>query len=269
MDKLITVLIPTYNNHDLFSRLIKTYIKDSRVLILVSDDSDNYKEKFLIKKLCISNNIHYFEGKKKSPPENWNYLLSMVKTPFFVVNHHDEYPDNLNFLDILDSKSHGLIVLPCTSKVGNEPMHKLFSWQQKYFSRVCMLWPNASFNMILAPTASLVVNSRYKNVFFDPNLKWFVDAEWYLKLFSFSSKEKKKILFYFQSRIFSFQAKNSITRSLRYTLKKQIKNEKNYLIHKGLIPKKIFRIVQLLFLILISLRSKFNIILAKFYLKRI
>ncbi len=269
MEKLITVLIPTYNNHELFSRLIKTYIKDSRVLILVSDDSDDHIEKISIKKFCINNNISYFEGTKKSPPENWNYLLSMVSTPFFVINHHDEYPDNLNYLDILDSNNHGLIVLPCSSKVGNVPMHKLFSWQQKYFSRVCMLWPNASFNMILAPTASLIVNSRYKNVLFDPNLKWFVDAEWYLKLFSFSSREKKKILFYFQSRIFSFQAQNSITRSLRDTLKKQIKKEKNYLRDKGLIPKRIFRIFQLLSLLLISLRSKFYIMFDKFYLKRI
>ncbi len=265
MAKLLTVLIPTYNNHKLFLRLLITYLKDSRVLILVSDDSDNFREKKLIKNTCKDNNIIYFEGKKKSPPENWNYLLSMVKTPFFVLNHHDEYPDNLNFLDILDSNNIGLIVLPCSSKVGNGPLHKLFSWQQKYFSQICMLWPNASFNMILAPTASVIVNSRYKNVFFDQKLRWFVDAEWYVKLFSLSTNDKRKILFYFHSRIISFQARNSITRSLKDNLKQQIKKEKDYLRIKGLIPIRIVRIFQLLSLILISLRSKSNIIFAKFY----
>tara|TARA_Y100001978_G_scaffold203213_1_gene227511 strand:- start:7054 stop:7860 length:807 start_codon:yes stop_codon:yes gene_type:complete len=264
MTKLLTVLIPTYNNHELFSRLLRTYLKDSRVLILVSDDSDNYKEKKLIESTCKDNNISYFEGTKKSPPENWNYLLSMVKTPFFVLNHHDEYPDNLNFLDVIDSNKIGLIILPCSSKVGNAPLHKLFSWQQKYFSQICMLWPNASLNMILAPTASVIVNSRYKNVFFDLNLKWFVDAEWYIKLFSLSSIDKRKILFYFHTRIFSFQAKNSITTSLKENLKKQIKKEKDYLRIKGLIPIRIIRLFQLLSLILISIRSKLNIIIAKF-----
>ena len=265
MAKLLTVLIPTYNNHELLSRLLKTYLKDSRVLILVSDDSDNYREKNLIECICKDNNISYFEGTKKSPPENWNYLLSMVNTPFFVLNHHDEYPDNLNFVDIIDSNNIGLIILPCSSKVGNGPLHKLFSWQQKYFSQICMLSPNASLNMILAPTASVIVNSRYKNVFFDQKLKWFVDAEWYIKLFSLSSYDKRKILFYSYSRIFSFQAKNSITKSLKENLKQQIKKEKDYLRIKGLIPTRIVSLFQLLSLILISLRSKLNIIFYKFF----
>jgi len=268
MDKLLTILIPTYNNYELFSRLIQIYLKDPRVLILVSDDSNNYKEKKLIQNSCKDNNISYLEGTKNSPPENWNYLLSLVKTPFFVLNHHDEYPDNLNFLDILDSNNLGLVVLPCSSKVGNGPFHKLYSWQQKYFSQICMIWPNASFNMILAPTACVIVNSRYKNVFFDSNLKWFVDAEWYTKLFSLSLHEKRKILFYFHSRIFSSQAKNSITRSLKEVLKKQIKIEKDYLRIKRLIPLRIFRIIQLLSLIIILFRSKLYIVFAKFLNKK-
>ena len=43
-----------------------------------------------------------------------------------------------------------------------------------------MMWPNAAFNMLSAPTASIIVNSKYKNQFFDENLKWFIDAEWYI-----------------------------------------------------------------------------------------
>ena len=265
MEKLITVLIPTYNNFELFSKLIKIYLKDSRVLILVSDDSNNLREKNLIECYCQSNNIIYFQGPKTSPGENWNYLLSMVKTPFFVLNHHDDYPDNLEFLDKLNSIKNGIIVLPCSSKVGNKPVQKIFSWQQKYFSQICMFWPNACFNMILAPTASLIVNSRYKNVFFDSNLKWFIDAEWYSRLFFLASKDKNKILFYSYSRILSFQAQNSITKSLEKTLKKQIKTEKEYLRAKGLIPKRIFVIFQILFLIVISLKSKLNRISLIFY----
>ena len=52
MNKLLTVLIPTYNNYELFLRIIDIYLTDERVKILVSDDSDNYIEKNLIKLFC-------------------------------------------------------------------------------------------------------------------------------------------------------------------------------------------------------------------------
>ena len=80
-------------------RIIDTYFNDERVKILVSDDSDNFIEKKSIELFCKQNNINYFEGPKKSAGENWNYLIKMVSTPFFVLNHHDEYPNNLKFLD--------------------------------------------------------------------------------------------------------------------------------------------------------------------------
>ena len=158
MNKLLTVLIPTYNNYELFLRIIDIYLTDERVKILVSDDSDNYIEKNLIKLFCKKNDIDYFEGPKKSAGENWNYLIKMISTPFFVLNHHDEYPNNLKFLDALKNKEIGLLILPCSSKIGRASYHSIFSLQQKIFSKICLCWPNASFNMILAPTACVIVN---------------------------------------------------------------------------------------------------------------
>ena len=263
MTKLLTVLLPTYNNYELFIRVVRSYSKDSRVEIIVSDDSDNFIEKKHISSLCENNNIKYFEGIKKLPCENWNYLLKMVKTPFFVLNHHDEFPSNLEFLECLDDTKNGLVILPCSSKVGNEPICKMFSWQQKFFSKICMLYPNASFNMISAPTASIIVNSKFKNQYFDENLKWFIDAEWYFRLFQQCISDKNRIIFFNRSRIFSFQAKNSITKSLQCKLRRQIIKEKYYLRSKGLIPKRIFIFIQILSLIIIFFGSKFKKISAK------
>ena len=263
MKKLLTVLIPTYNNYDFFLRVVRSYLNDERIEMIVSDDSDNQIEKNYIKSRCEENNIKYFEGLKQSPSENWNYLLKMVKTPFFVLNHHDDFPSNLKFLDSLDETKTGLIILPCSSKIGDEPICKMFSWQQKYFSKICMLWPNAAFNMISAPTASIIVNSKYKNQFFDQNLKWFIDAEWYYRLFKSCNIDKIGIIFFNNSRIYSFQALNSITQSLKGKLKKQITKEKNYLRNKGLIPKRIFILLQMIFFLIIFSVSKFPKIYAK------
>ena len=256
MTKLLTVLIPTYNDYDLFLKVTRAYLKDKRVKILVSDDSDNYIEKKSIEIYCRNNNIKYYEGPRKSAGENWNFLLKKIDTPFFVLNHHDEYPSNLKFLDILEPTKTGLVILPCSSKIGDKSTNKMFSWQQKYFSKICILWPNATFNIILAPTASMVVNSKSSNVLFDENLKWFIDAEWYFRLFFKSIKEKSQIIYFANSRINSFQSGNSITKSLKGKLKEQINIERSYLNKKGLLPNKFCQFVQYLSLMIIISRSR-------------
>ena len=265
MYPILSVLIPTYNDYELFLRSVKTYLNNKRVIILVSDDSDDHNEKNLIKMFCIRNNINYFDGPRISPGENWNYLLRKINTPFFVLNHHDEYPSNLEYLDILNSQNIGLVVLPCSSKVGKGPKIKNFSWQQKWFSAISMLWPNATFNMIIAPTASLIINNKYKSILFDNKLKWFIDAEWYSRLFFKLRKDKNKIIFFPESRIISYQSKNSITQSLKGKLKSQIIKEKEYLRSKGLVPGKIFILFQFLFLITITFHSKFKLVIYKIF----
>ena len=45
--------------------------------------------------------------------------------------------------------------------------------------------------MILAPTASVIVNSEFKNILFDSKLIWFSDADWYQRLFQAVLKQLK------------------------------------------------------------------------------
>ena len=137
MRKLLTVLIPTFNNYSLFLKVIEAYKTDKRVSIIVSDDSSDPFQKLKIKTECIKNKFVYLQGPKSCPSDNWNFLLGQVSTPYFVLNHHDEYPNNLKFIDLLDSRKIGLIILPCTSITKNKGLHKLFSWQQFIFSKIC------------------------------------------------------------------------------------------------------------------------------------
>ena len=65
-------------------------------------------------------------------------------------------------------------------------------------------FPNASFNMLLSPTASLIVNSKVKDILFDSNLKWFVDCEWYLRVFFKIKKLKLKIKFAISQELYPF-----------------------------------------------------------------
>ena len=236
MKHLISVLVPTFNDYKGFLNVLNFYSRDRRVKIIVSDDSSNALIKQAIKKKCIEKNIMYLDGPRSLPSENWNFLLKFIDTPFFVINHHDEYPNNLLFLDLLESKDIGLIILPTSSKPRGKTTHKIYSWQQKIFSKFCLFFPNATFNLFLSPTASLIVNSKAKDILFDSNLKWFVDCEWYYRIVSKIKRNKLKIKFCSVSRIISVQAQNSISTSLSKTLKKQISFEKPFLNKKGLLP---------------------------------
>tara|TARA_S200000501_G_scaffold267959_1_gene251678 strand:+ start:995 stop:1807 length:813 start_codon:yes stop_codon:yes gene_type:complete len=268
MKKILTVLIPTYNSYECFLKVIKNYQEDNRVKIMVSDDSDDNYEKELIKAHCVKNQINYIKGPNSSAVKNWNKLLQKIDTPFFVLNHHDDYPNNLEFLDQLAEERIGLIILPCSSKVTGKNIHNMSSWQQKIFTKICLLFPNASLNMILAPTAALVLNSKFRNIYFDENLTWFVDAEWYLKLFLSTKILNLKTIFFNKSRIISIQNKDSITIKLKENLKKHIINEKHYLSSKGLYPGCIINAIQFCLLGLILLSSKIKQLLAKTFISK-
>lgn len=256
MKHLISVLVPTYNDFEGFLNVLNFYSKDDRVKIIISDDSSNVKIRNAIKKKCIDENIEYLEGPRSLPIINWNNLMQFIDTPYFVINHHDEYPNNLLFLDLLESGKIGLLILPITSYSGGKPPHKIYSWQQKLFSRICLISPNASFNMLLSPTASLIVNSKAKDVFFDLNLKWFVDCDWYYRVFFRIKKLKLKIKFCNFSRIISTQSVNSISSSISGSLKKQIYLEKPILNKKQLIPNKFISFAQYFLLALILAYTK-------------
>lgn len=256
--KLLTVLLPTFNNSKSFLEIIKLYSKDKRVIIIVSDDSRDIKEKILIKKYCNLYGIKYFNGTRLTPADNWNSLLKKVKTPFFILNHHDEYPSNLYFLDNLNESNLGLLVLPCTIIDEKGDIQKRFSWQQFLFSKICLKFPNVSFNILLSPTATLIVNKNFKNIIFDKNLEWFVDSDWYFRLFKKVINENFKIKFFSDSRIISIHNKKSITYSIKSNLKSFIKKEKIYLFKKGLIPNKFISLLQYLLLIMILSYSKFK-----------
>lgn len=256
MNKLLTVLIPTFNNFKSFSKVVSSYSNDPRVVIIVSDDSNNLKEKKAIRELCHKYNIDYFLGPNSKPTENWNILLNKIKTPFFVLNHHDEYPNNLQFMDYLNQKNLAFIVLPCNSIQQDKGTHKIDSWQQKIISKICFTFPNASFNIFLAPTASLIINEKMRHILFDNNLSWFVDAEWYLRLYFESLKYNLEIKFFKFTRIISSQNENSITNSLKKDLKKQIEKEKIYLSKLGFLPNKFIRIFQLIIFYIILFNTK-------------
>ena len=259
MNDLISILIPTYNQSDTFEKIVKLYSSNSKVKIIVSDDSDDLKIKEKIKAICLEKNLSYFKGPQTSAINNWNFLLSLVETPFFVLNHHDDYPNNLFFLDYLDNidpDKTGLVLLPCTSYICNKPHVRVSSRHQKIHIALFRYFPNPMFNIFLAPTASVIVNSKLKENNFDNDLKWYVDCEWYLKLLFATRSQKLDILFFKNSRIISNQTKESITNKIKNKLLEIKKYEICKLKRKNLIPNKFISLIQKVFSLFLIFDSK-------------
>ena len=259
MKKLISILIPTYNQTNIFEKIVVLYSTNPKVKIIVSDDSDDAKIRERIKATCHLKNISYFLGPQRSAVDNWNFLLEKVDTPFFVLNHHDEFPNNLfylDYLDQLDKDKTGLLLMACTSYVNNKPYMRLSSRHQKLHFAFFKNFPNATINLFLAPTASVIVNSKLKKNIFDKDLSWYVDCEWYYKLLSSISSQKLKIIFFKKSRIISKQTNQSITYKIRSKLEKIKKYEIIKLRKKKLIPNKLTALIQKVFSLIITFDSK-------------
>ena len=254
-EKILTVLIPTYNDYSAFLKVINSYIDDNRVKIIVSDDSNDNNKKLAIKNECKKRGIEYNYGPHSTPAANWNYLLKKVSTPFFVLNHHNDIPDSLSFLELL-KKEIGILVLPCTSYPLNKGKLKIYSWQQFILLKIFSIYPNAKYNLFLAPTASVILNREFRDNNFDTSLIWFVDCDWYNRIIKKVICGKKKISFFPHSRIISYQKSNSITISLGKRIKEIARKELIIVRNKKLLPNHLIDFLQRIIFILVLLLSK-------------
>ena len=256
MEKIISVLIPTFNLNNKFKEIVSIYSTQPKVKIIVSDDSPDIKTQEEIKKICKEMKITYYKGPQSTPSKNWNFLLKKIDTPFFVLNHHDDCPNNLQFLEHLDKKNTGILLLPCTSYIFNKKYVRLSSRHQKIQVILLRNLPNALINLFLAPTASVIINKELVSNKFNENLKWYVDNEWYYRLLKECKTKKLKLSFFSKTRINSYQNSNSITLRIKNNLDYIKISEKNLLKENNLIPNKYIHLIQKIISLIFTLDSK-------------
>lgn len=256
MKEIISVLIPTFNLNSKFKEIVSIYSTHPKVKIIVSDDSRDIKIQKKIKKICKEKEITYYKGPQTSPIKNWNFLLKKIDTPFFVLNHHDDCPNNLKFLEYLDKKNIGILLLPCTSYIFNKKYVRLSSRHQKIQVKLLRYLPNVLINLFLAPTASVIINKKLISNKFNENLKWYVDNEWYYRLLKECKTKNLRLSFFSKTRIDSHQNSNSITIRIKNNLKNIKTYEKNLLKDSNLIPNKLIHLFQKIISLIMTFDSK-------------
>lgn len=155
--------------------------------IILTDDTPDDAVKNLIETFNFHNRLKYFKNKEKlGSPENWNEAVRRARGEYIKIMHHDDWFVDENslekFVKILDDNGDADFGF-CPSIVQSAKdektrIHDVTPTQLALLKNE----PTAIFygNIIGSPSATIY--RREVNIFFDKNLKWLVDIDFYIRI---------------------------------------------------------------------------------------
>lgn len=184
----VSICIPAYNQvvylqKNIDSVLSQTYTDYE---IIVTDDSPSDIVKDLIEQYQRPDIIKYYKNDTAlGSPENWNESIRRSSGEYIKILHHDDYFNGENsltkYVALLDNNPGADFAFSATRAI--EP--GIREWEHRISNRELeelkkdplLLYRN---NIIGAP--STTIYRRKIELFFDNNLKWLVDIEFYLRV---------------------------------------------------------------------------------------
>lgn len=222
---MISIIIPTYNNLELFKRAYHSVSSQTvkNVEVIVVDDSSSND----IEKYCLQIPVRYHHNRPAlGAVKNWNSGLKMAKGDYIILMHHDEAMKENDYLSsLLNSFGKGYDIV-----ISNIEIHK------GDVTRIG-LCPNRLKRIFISHSYLLLVRNligpcacvsfkRECLTFFDEHLKWSVDIEWYYRLLY-----KRKVAFNENNWISSIHGhKGQITKNLNVPI--QARLDAKYLFSK-------------------------------------
>lgn len=186
MNSKVSICIPAYRQPEKLKRCLDSILQQTypNYEIIVSDDSpENDVQKLVNSYLPTVRILYTHNSPAKGTPENWNEAIRLASGDFIIVLHHDDWfylPETLetllktaeeNAVDFVFAQSYS--INERNEIIGkNDPDQKKLKWMRKEVRRLFY------HNWIGAPSAVLL---RRKDLYYDPNLKWLVDVEFYMR----------------------------------------------------------------------------------------
>jgi len=190
----LSILIPAYKYPQGVTKILNMLncLPDD-VEVLVFDDTPNDDLKDIVKAfvkkmpgLYYRHNPSFF-GKSLGAAYNWNSLLDEARGEYVLLMHHDELPLSRDFVAELRSVISGhesVDVFMLDLILIDDETHEI-KRHLPYWLRWSIM-TNASGYLfrrnVIGPTASIIVRCS-KAPRFDTRLRWFVDVEYYVRLF--------------------------------------------------------------------------------------
>lgn len=229
----LSILIPAYNFPNGIRRILENLEYHSEVEIVIFDNSDNFINLQLIDrfKIKFNNQIIYKNFKPTNPVQNWNNLIKYSNGNFYILLHHDELfllnTTMSNFISYLKTTENSLLIFKCILIKKFSKLHFPVFLSKFLIIKFPIYILKRNF---LGPTACLVIKKEVFGEFYDENLKWLVDVDFYYRLFL---NKNLKFEFINLANIYSFQDNtDSITNKVKINFNSILKNETKFIIKK-------------------------------------
>lgn len=182
----ISICIPAYKNPDYLQRLFKSIsvqtFKDFEVI--VTDDSpDDVLEPIIAQYKKLFSLIYIKNETPYGTPANWNYAISTARGVWIKLMHNDDWFANDKSLETFAStalyKNNADFIFSGFNEVRTDDIKKyIISSAEKLLLRRSAL-NLFKKNFIGPPSTTLIKNN--KKAWYDENVKWVVDFEFYIR----------------------------------------------------------------------------------------
>jgi glycosyltransferase involved in cell wall biosynthesis len=184
MSNRISVIIPAYNNLELFKQAFESVRKQEEVEceIIVVDDSTTSSIEDYVRSQHLQGCKYYHNHPSLGAVRNWNKGLRLATLSYLILLHHDEYfPDPHYLSTVCQWFDRGYDVVVSQVKVFING--QLYNRHMIPFLKKIMIGhPALLFAMnVIGPCACIAVKREYASTF-DENLSWLVDVEWYYRM---------------------------------------------------------------------------------------
>ena len=187
MDPLISICIPAYKRTDFLKRLLDSIsIQSFREFeVIITDDSPNDELASLRATYDKKFDLKYFRNLKPlGTPENWNEAIRKASGKWIKLMHDDDWFSDAHslqyFVDAINSQPGKTFIFSAYRKVFldegrmEEVSINTFRYRLLHKNPFTLIASN-----VIGPP-SVVIHRNDQHFFYDKNLKWLVDIDFYI-----------------------------------------------------------------------------------------
>lgn len=186
MNPLISICIPAYKNSKLLERLLNSIVMQTfkNFELIITDDSPTNEVKLVSDKFQHTLPHHYKKNNQAlGSPANWNQAISLAKGEWIKLIHHDDWFEGdqalQKFANATKETTAEFIFSAYYNVEENWPKKQVtlpITIPKKLEQKPWLLFIK---NYIGNPSTTLIKNNLSR--WYDENLKWVVDFEFYLQ----------------------------------------------------------------------------------------
>lgn len=183
-----SVVIPAYNSLSLLKRTLDSIRnqRDVSVQVVVVDDSNSNDDiQDYIEELADNRILYQHNVPSLGAVRNWNEGLRKCSGRYIVLVHHDEALQGDCHLLRLKKELETADVVVSNIMIGRSDGHA-YRLYPSWFKRLVLHFPSLLFSINAIGPCAVVSFRKESMQMFCEQLKWFVDVEWYYRLFAAS-----------------------------------------------------------------------------------